>query len=91
MHSYADGDLWRYVDYAGANLCGLGGSVCDRSAHSGTESTVYEYTDWDMEYLALTYIPVLAEVTGTNPVTGSYRYYMGDHLGSVRGGDTRAG
>jgi len=41
--------------------------------------------DWDLENLSLTYIPGLAEVTGTNPSTGSYRYYMGDHLGSVRG------
>ena len=39
MHGDVDGDLWRYVDYAGANLCGLGGSVCDRCAHSGIEST----------------------------------------------------
>ncbi len=40
--------------------------------------------DWDLENLSLTYIPGLAEVTGTNPSTGGYRYYMGDHLGSVR-------
>ena len=28
---------------------------------------------------------VLADVAGTNPATGAYRYYMADHLGSTRG------
>jgi len=52
-------------------------------------NTLQEYTDadsdWDIEGLSMTYIPGLAEVPGTDPSTGSYRYYMGDHLGSVRG------
>jgi len=42
-------------------------------------------SDWDIEGLSMTYIPGLAEVPGTDPSTGGYRYYMGDHLGSVRG------
>ena len=28
---------------------------------------------------------VLADVAGTNPATGAYRYYGSDHLGSTRG------
>ena len=28
---------------------------------------------------------VLADVAGTNPATGAYRYYFSDHLGSTRG------
>ena len=51
-------------------------------------NVIQEYADpdddWDIENLSMTYIPGLAEAPGTNPATGSYRYYMGDHLGSVR-------
>ncbi len=51
-------------------------------------NVIQEYTDpdgdWDIENLAATFVPGLAEIPGSNPSTGSYRYYMGDHLGSVR-------
>ncbi|HPO17172.1 MAG TPA: RHS repeat-associated core domain-containing protein [Candidatus Hydrogenedentes bacterium] len=49
---------------------------------------IQEYTDpdadWDIENLAATFVPGMAEIPGGDPSTGSYRYYMGDHLGSVR-------
>jgi len=40
---------------------------------------------WDIGDLANTFIPGLAEVPGTNPATGDYRYYSTDHLGTVKG------
>jgi len=51
-------------------------------------NVIDEYTDsdvdWDIEGLTKTYIPGMAEIVGSNPATGAYRYYSGDHLGSVR-------
>jgi hypothetical protein len=40
--------------------------------------------DWDVENLAMTYIPGVAEIAGSDPSSGTYRYYSEDHLGSVR-------
>ena len=41
--------------------------------------------DWDPGDLAMTYVPGLAQVPGTNPATGAYGYFAADHLGSTRG------
>ena len=41
-------------------------------------------TDWDIEGLTMTYVPGMAEIVGSNPATGTYRYYSEDRLGSVR-------
>jgi len=40
---------------------------------------------WDFGDLRNTFVLGLGEVSGTNPATGNYRYYMTDRLGSVRG------
>jgi len=39
---------------------------------------------WDIGGRTKSYLPGLGEVTGTNPSTGTYRYYSIDHLGSIR-------
>jgi len=42
--------------------------------------------DWDINdgTLELTYVKGLAEITGSDPASGTYRYYSKDHLGSIR-------
>jgi len=51
---------------------------------------VNQYDDPDDDYdindgtLELTYVKGLAEITGSDPASGTYRYYSKDHLGSIR-------
>jgi hypothetical protein len=41
-------------------------------------------TDWDIENLAMTYVPGLAEIVGSDPSSGTYRYYSEDDEEMVR-------
>ncbi|GEM_PF-1796635 len=79
------------------NYDGLGKQRC--KALSATDWTWYRWAGWRMvnQYhdtdedwdindgtLELTYAAGLAEITGSDPASGTYRYYSTDHLGSIR-------
>jgi len=41
-------------------------------------------SEWDIGARTMTYIPGLAQVAGADPSTGTYQYWLTDHLPSVR-------
>jgi RHS repeat-associated protein len=75
-----------------------GGNMKRRSRTVGSDRTWYNYRGWSLQSeetqavvttdgtLDRTYFGGMGDVAGTNPATGTARYYTQDHLGSTVGG-----
>jgi len=85
-YSPAEGTTYVYYEYGGDGK---------RRERSSTNRVSYTWYNWDAGFnviseedesgrLEKTYVGRLAHIEGSNPSSGTYRYYFHDHLGSVR-------